>query len=504
MKKLLVLIVFNLCMITSHAQFTNLNWTFGDSCGIKFNATGIDSIYRTSVNARGSCATISDSIGNLLFYAASPDLTLYQTTTTINRGRIYNRQHAKMENGDSVATVSWYRELLILPWPDSANKFVVIASMASSGEQISYSVVDLSYNNGLGKVFNKNTLLDTGNISDGITAIKHGNGRDWWILYKKWFYTNNTIYKILLTPSGLSSISTQTIGVPSYVGGFYRLIPSKSGEFIIGINPGEGTLEKFSFDRCTGNLYNHSILYNGSFPPAERFWDGAISPNDRFLYVTTAYTPEYLYQIDLLNPNPFQNKIILDSIDTLDNNAFSAIRLAPNGKIYRSHWYCQSGWNCYPFLNLFFVPVNTHLSVINNPDSLGLACSFVGLGQYLNGYRTYLGLPNDVNLALGPLSGSVCDTLSVGLGEIKDDIPIQVFPNPSTETFTVNIKYEVIPNEGFPYCIYSLQGQLILKGVLRGRSSTINLSAVESGMYLLNVILPKEVLQIKLSICERK
>ena len=60
------------------AQFSNLNWTFGDSCGIKFSATGIDSIYRTSVNARGSCATISDSIGNLLFYSASPDLELWQ------------------------------------------------------------------------------------------------------------------------------------------------------------------------------------------------------------------------------------------------------------------------------------------------------------------------------------------------------------------------------------------------------------------------------------------
>ena len=77
MRKLIFFILL-LQTVFTKAQFTNLNWAFGDSCGIKFNTTGIDSIYRTSVNARGSCATISDSIGNLLFYTASPDLELWQ------------------------------------------------------------------------------------------------------------------------------------------------------------------------------------------------------------------------------------------------------------------------------------------------------------------------------------------------------------------------------------------------------------------------------------------
>ena len=497
MRKFIILFLL-LQTVFTKAQFTNLNWAFGDSCGIKFNTTGIDSIYRTSVNARGSCATISDSLGNLLFYAASPDLELYQTPSLIDRGRIYNKQHDKMDNGDTIFCQNWYREMLILPWPDSVNKFVVVSSMTTPGAKISYSKVDLDYNNGLGKVVNKNVVLDTGEISDGITAIKHGNGRDWWIIYKKWFYTNNTIYKILLTPNGLSSITTQSIGVPSFVGSFYRLIPSKSGEFIIGINPGDGTLEKFSFDRCTGNFSNHSILNNASPNPAYGLWDGATSLNERFLYITTLSTPEYLFQIDLLNPNAFQNKIVIDSIDSL-NNPGSGIRLAPNGKMYRSNSWCQNGLYCYPFLDSVFVPVNTHLSVINEPDNFSLACNYIGLGQYLNGFRTYLGLPNDVNLALGPLSGSMCDTLSVGLSEVKDDIPIQVFPNPSTGNFTVNIKHEAMHMYGFTYSIYSIQGLLIQRGELKGKTSSINLTFFESGMYLLNVTLPKQVVQIKLS-----
>ncbi|MBK9400211.1 MAG: T9SS type A sorting domain-containing protein [Bacteroidetes bacterium] len=220
--------------------------------------------------------------------------------------------------------------------------------------------------------------------------------------------------------------------------------------------------------------------------------------NNRFLYVTTIGVPEYVFQIDLLNPNAYQNKIVIDSIDSLINTG-SAIRLAPNGKIYRSNWWCQNGWNCYPFLDSVYVPVNTHLSVINQPDSFGLACNYAGLGQFLNGFRTYVGLPNDVNLALGALSGSICDTLSVGLNEIKDNIPLMVFPNPSSGLFTVNIKQDLLPKEGYTYTVYSIQGQLIQQGALKGRTSSINLTSYESGMYLLNVTLPKEVVQIKLS-----
>jgi hypothetical protein len=497
MRKLILLCTLCLSFLHLQAQFTNYNWIFGDSCAIKFNNQGIDSIYKASVNSRGSSANISDSLGNLLFYVVAPDLELYQTPSLLNKARIFNKQHLKMENGDSIATIGWHKELLILPWPDSVNKFVVISSMATSGTKISYSIVDLSYNNGLGKVFDKNTLIDTGNICDGITAIKHGNGRDWWILYKKWFFNNNIIYKILLTPQGLSTVSTQNIGLSFSNGGFYRLIPSQDGSAIVGLCNSSISIEKFSFDRCTGGLSNHLVIYNGTGNPTFSFWDGAISPNNRFLYVTTIGVPEYIFQIDLLNLNAYQNKIVVDSIDSLSNTG-SAIRLAPNGKIYRSNWWCQNGWNCYPFLDTVFVPVNTHLSVINEPDSLGVACNYVGLGQYLNGFRTYAGLPNDVNLALGPLSGSLCDTLSVGLNEVKDDIPIQVFPNPSIGNFTVNIKQKALPMEGFAYAIYSLQGQLILHGILKARTTLINLSTFESGMYLLNVTLPEKVMQIKL------
>jgi len=52
-----------------------------------------------------------------------------------------------------------------------------------------------------------------------------------------------------------------------------------------------------------------------------------------------------------------------------------------------------------------------NLSVISKPDVFGLACDFDTLSVYLNGQRTFHGLPNMVNYALGTLEGSECDTL---------------------------------------------------------------------------------------------
>ncbi|MBL0341593.1 MAG: T9SS type A sorting domain-containing protein [Bacteroidetes bacterium] len=51
-----------------------------------------------------------------------------------------------------------------------------------------------------------------------------------------------------------------------------------------------------------------------------------------------------------------------------------------------------------------------NLSVINSPDSFGLACNYTPYSFYLGGKRTYYGLPNNPDYDM-PLSGSPCDTL---------------------------------------------------------------------------------------------
>ncbi len=480
-----------------NAQFTNMNWALGDSCGIHFSSTGVDSLYQTAVNARGSCAAISDSAGKLLFYAASPDLELYNMPLLIENGRIYNKQHQTMENGDTISCSNWYHEMMILPWPDSLQKFAVIHSMATSGARISYSVVDMSYNNGLGKVVTKNNVLSYGNICDGMTAIRHGNGRDWWILFRKWWATTNFFYKILLTPQGFSGVTTQQIGKPVNSSN-YSLVAALDGENIIGIGGiGDSVIERFSFDRCTGVLSNHQIIYNGDNQPVVVCWEGALSASGRFLYLSSFWTPpSMLYQIDLQDSLAWNHKVVIDSIDTL-TTVSAALRLAPNGKIYRSDWWCESLMQCYPFADTAYSPLNTHLSVINEPDSAGLACNYTGLSQHLGGYRTYLGLPNCVNLSLGAKTGSACDTLSIGITEPPEAIPLKVYPNPAQQVVTVELPFKPTAN-GVIYQLTDPLGRIVKEGLFKYVSNELWLNNLPSGLYFLHITTNKMKYQARL------
>ncbi|MBK9637018.1 MAG: hypothetical protein IPO63_04080 [Bacteroidetes bacterium] len=84
--------------------------------------------------------------------------------------------------------------------------------------------------------------------------------------------------------------------------------------------------------------------------------------------------------------------------------------------------------------------INSNLSVINQPDSLGLACDFQPFSFYLGGARTYYGLPNNPDYELGAWVGSPCDTLTVGITENnqKEDVFFQSWYNPEWNMIHVN------------------------------------------------------------------
>ena len=165
---------------STSAQKQNSIWCFGDSAGIDFNDPVNPVPIITSLDTRGSCASIADSLGQLLFYA-NTRATLPGKTT-----RIWNKNHQLMENGDSIMGRGWYNELIIIPYPGSPTKFYLFSSGVTGTIGMYYSVIDMSENSGLGKVTLKNVQLETYRAWDGIAAVKHANGRDWWLITKDW------------------------------------------------------------------------------------------------------------------------------------------------------------------------------------------------------------------------------------------------------------------------------------------------------------------------------
>ncbi|MBL0053406.1 MAG: hypothetical protein IPP29_18870 [Bacteroidetes bacterium] len=327
--------------------------------------------------------------------------------------KVYNRENKLMISGDSLIGDAWYREYVLVPFPNDTTKYYAFSAGVTTIHGFYYSIIDMSQDSGRGAVIQKNVPLQGTNFiaSDGVAAIQHGNGRDWWVVIREWSQANNDYYFYLVTKDSVYLDHIQSIGFLSEPG-FGKIKPSYDGSKIATSQP-SGYVSVFDFDRCTGYLSNEIVVE----PPRANdtlytwAWDCAISKNNRYIYVSQLYnyhdTLSHLFQYDLQAAN------VQASQDTLATLALpiniGALELAPNNKIYLSCWYNPVGTFMYPFPDSVHNYINENLSVINEPDSDN--CYFTPFSFYLGGHRTYMGLPNNPNYELGRLYGSPCDTL---------------------------------------------------------------------------------------------
>ncbi|MEI2759647.1 MAG: T9SS type A sorting domain-containing protein [Bacteroidia bacterium] len=399
------------CAYFANAQKQGSVWCFGDSALVDFSDTANIITGSSMVKSRGSCASIADSAGSLLFYAGYNTDTWAAGGPPFQNGEIWNKQHQIMQNGDSIVMQAWYHEVLIIDNPSNNNQYYVfsIGVTGSSQSGLYYSIVDMSANGGLGAVIQKNVQLHNYKSADGLTAIKHGNGRDWWIINRRWNNINNTFYKYLITPSGVSDSMPQNIGYANNAA-VARMQFSNSGNKLAHYNGG-GLLELYDFDRCTGLLSNLNTVYPQLMQaPLPWYWSTCFSPDDNLLYISSipiqSTDTSRLYQFDLTATN------IAASADTLRqthfNESMGFLKLAPDGKIYLATSYYQY----YPYKDTMYNNTNMYLSTINSPNNLGSACDLQPYSFYLGGKRTYGGLPNNPDYELGAVTGSACDTLT--------------------------------------------------------------------------------------------
>ena len=273
---------------------------------------------------------------------------------------------------------------------------------------------------------------------------------------------------------------------------FQKIIFNSEGTKIMCVNL-RGYMCEFNFDRCTGIINNPLLIYPEiTVPPSTRlFWEGSYSPNDQLFYCSTNRSnnmdQSYLIQYDLTASN------VSSTADTLDNTLApigpGAIRLAPDNKIYYSRAYESPGVNSFPYADSMFNYINMNLSVINEPNQLGSACNFQPFSFNLGGKRTYYSLPNNPQYDLGPVIGSVCDSL---LNIVEDrnfeDIKVKVFPNPFSKSITIHS----LSISDVELNLYNNLGSLLLTKKFRENIQLV-LSFLASGTYHLELISEKSV-----------
>src|SRR5688500_316399 len=199
----LILNIFfiQLCFInSSYSQKEAINWTFGDDIGLNFNSTPPSAFNSEAFG--GPPSTISDSAGNLLFYTGGyPDLDT-----------IWNQNHQMMANGGDLITSD---VSIILKQPGN-NSIYYIFSISQSGnwqgDTLIYHIVDMSLQNGLGEVIQKNTFLKEP-VATKLTAIRHCNNHDIWVIGHELYSDNFIAYKLSSTGLGTNPIIS-SIGTP--------------------------------------------------------------------------------------------------------------------------------------------------------------------------------------------------------------------------------------------------------------------------------------------------
>ena len=375
-------------------------------------------------------ANITDASGNLLF--------------STNGAYIANATGDTMYNGTglnpSIYTSNYPEGLhisqacLILTKPDAPGIYhlfhgTIDDQIGQFAQYLYLTTIDMSLDGTLGGVVSKNQALIADMLNVGkITAVRHANGRDWWVFCHK--QNTNIFYRLLVTPDGVSGPDQQAIGIARYADIGQVCFSPDGSKFAYYWGEGED-LEIFDFDRCTGLFADpvHILIDDDNSMGGVAF-----SPNSRFLYVSSV---EDVYQYDTEAPDITASMVHIAHWDGFYSPSppfatlFDIAQLAPDGKIYIG---TGNG--------------TQHLHVIHDPDETGLACNIEQHGIALPKYFMN-SLPNHPNYHLGPVDGSVCDSLGINVGVPEEvlRLGVQAYPNPNAGNFTLSYPAQNVVGE---------------------------------------------------------
>jgi gliding motility-associated-like protein len=363
MRKFSLAVLCSFLFIFVHSQQFN-TWYFGNAAGMTFNpggATTPHGLVDGANQAYEGNASICDDNGNILFYT--------------NGTTVYNATHQAMLNGDGLlGHQSAAQSSIIVPRPNSDSIYYIFTTDAfennfSNGYR--YSIVDISHDGGKGEVVSKNILLNA-SCSERLTAIRHANGIDVWIVgneknsntFKCWLLTCNGLRQTPVVSKTGMTLSDQDLGV---------MKASPDGKFLCQTNYADyqgNFFQLFDFDNAAGTISNSRVISN----PSTTYLSCEFSPDSKFLYLTR--TEAFIDQFELRGGSATSINSTRQSIPAAFG--FYGIQAGPDGRIYLNRY-------------------KTKLSVINLPGIQGTGCDFVLDQVDLAGRPGVLGLPNAIN-----------------------------------------------------------------------------------------------------------
>ena len=490
MKRYFCTILLVSVVYVSYSQ-TNFNktWVLGTNYGtnkaykLRFTQPlQIDTF--DNINVLGFAASnsnICDTNGNVII--TSDGMNLYDSTGNF------------IDNGDTLASSDFYnyyegrnpacQSSIILPFEDKIYYLFTLDATDSmfnwalnNGtlffDLLLYHKIDMNENGGMGKVIERQKVLFENDtlMKPMMTACRHANGKDWWLVKQMYEYENiyNSKCKIatfLVTKDSVYPPTISYFSVPliSYYDQAGQAMFSQDGTQYAATCRGMNKVLLANFDRCIGIFSNpktHNVPNYSCHNPNDPSWVDSFthglefSPNGQFLYISKSYN---ILQLDLTDNDSNSAWYLVSGLDTSWSYfpKYSNLYLGYDEKIYVGY----SG------------AARENMSYINNPDFKGAGSGFCPSCIPFPYYNVSTP-PNMPNYDLGELQP--CWPLSNN-ERVKSENYLEVYPNPASTI--LNIKTESKEKRE----IYNSVGQLL---VVTDKDE-INVIRYNRGIYYLKI-----------------
>lgn len=362
------------------AQKEANNWFFGFNAGITWNTTRTVSVTRVDGSGRPSpvsleglptglsggkihhyegCFTISDGEGNLLLYS--------------NGMTIWNRNHGVMVTGLNGHNSS-AQSGIAMPNPGHPGQYMAVSLGEFLANNLSYTMVDMSLNDGLGGVANdlngvaiKNILFKgaQGKTGETVSSIAHANGKDFWVVapgrgattyFNAWLVTRDGVADApVVTTSPVPINTSQTCGYLKFSPDkkYFALPTYDLRQVLFG-----------EFDAATGRFSNIKSI---SYSTAHGYGYGVeFSPSGDILYVSEGDAQGS--QKNYLSVYKFKDLLAAADPNTVSSKSYpignGALQLGPDGRIYlveksTTYLYVVDNPEEYDNLNIYRLPDNS-------------------------------------------------------------------------------------------------------------------------------------------------
>ncbi|HNF71708.1 MAG TPA: T9SS type A sorting domain-containing protein [Chitinophagaceae bacterium] len=484
-------IAFILLTICCWGQKEDYNWYFGATgAGLNFDGCQITVLSNGGMSSstfEGTVAISDEQTGQLLFY-----------TNGLN---IYTANHTMMQNGFQAALSTSITQNIIIRKPGSNSIYYLFTADVQGGITqnpsyptaigINYAIIDMSQNGGAGRVVSPfNSLKDTSNC-EKLTAVRHANGQDIWLIGHE--YGNNNYFVYSITAAGIDTVPqffpvgpeiyTPQSGIPanSRYDAIGELKASPDGNRLALTSYYNGYTVITDFDNTAGIISNPiSLNINGGG------YGLSFNPQGDLLYIgisdtnTAGGLPDTarLSQFNLQSGDSATIQQSEQVIYACGDCGFASMKLAPTGTIIVAHYGTYTNFTGDPYLGIIY-----------SPDSMGIACNYVHNGISLNGEPSSWGLNN---LMENP---NYCIPAGTVQPEEVADWLLQ--PNPFTEEMMLSGKNL----NAVSLRIYNTFGQLVKEVIpdleQQQEIHITGLSTLPSGVYLTEIRSEKQRAIIK-------